>query len=133
LHGILSNGCWRGTPRLTSRRRKVAGSSVLVAGDAAGYVEPFTGEGIAWALAGGAVAGHLAGTIMSRPLQEIERAWQREHQRLVRSRQLICRIVTTVLRRPLLTRCVIRLLNYLPDSATPVMRMMSRPVPLAFL
>ncbi len=43
---------WHGTPQLT-RRRAVAGNRLLVLGDAAGYVEPFTGEGIGWALTAG--------------------------------------------------------------------------------
>lgn len=39
-----------GTPLLTRRRSSVASGNVLLAGDAAGYVEPFTGEGMTWAL-----------------------------------------------------------------------------------
>ena len=47
-----------GTP-LLSRRREVAGNRVLAIGDACGYVEPFTGEGIAWALRGAVGAAEL--------------------------------------------------------------------------
>jgi flavin-dependent dehydrogenase len=42
---------WLGTLPLTRRTPRPAGHRVLVVGDAAGYVEPFTGEGMAWALA----------------------------------------------------------------------------------
>jgi len=45
---------FRATPPLTHRSPLVAGGTgrVFRVGDAAGYVEPFTGEGIGWALAG---------------------------------------------------------------------------------
>src|SRR5438067_863486 len=33
---------WRGTPGLTRRAGRVAGTRILVLGDGAGYVEPFT-------------------------------------------------------------------------------------------
>jgi len=40
---------WRLTPPLTRSRSRLAGPGLFVVGDAAGYVEPFTGEGMAWA------------------------------------------------------------------------------------
>ncbi len=50
----LASARWQGTPDSTRRTRPLADARVFVLGDAAGYVEPFTGEGIAWALASGA-------------------------------------------------------------------------------
>ncbi|MEO8271246.1 MAG: FAD-dependent monooxygenase [Aureliella sp.] len=41
---------WRGTPPLTCRAQQLADDRVFLVGDAAGYVEPFTGEGIRWGL-----------------------------------------------------------------------------------
>lgn len=48
----------RATPPLTRHAAMVAGGSgrILRTGDAAGYVEPFTGEGIGWALAAARLA-----------------------------------------------------------------------------
>jgi flavin-dependent dehydrogenase len=43
---------WRATPALTRRSNPPAADRVLLLGDAAGYVEPFTGEGMGWALVG---------------------------------------------------------------------------------
>ena len=40
-------------------RRRVARGRVLLAGDAAGFVDPFTGEGIYYALASGKIAGEM--------------------------------------------------------------------------
>ncbi len=42
-------------------RRRVARGRVLLAGDAAGFVDPFTGEGIYYALASGRMAGEMVG------------------------------------------------------------------------
>ncbi len=44
---------WHGPARLTHRRQRLFGDRHFVTGDAAGYIEPFTGEGMAWALANG--------------------------------------------------------------------------------
>ena len=48
LEGLLDVQ-WHGTPGLTRRTRPLARDRLFYLGDAAGYVEPFTGEGIAWA------------------------------------------------------------------------------------
>ena len=42
-------------------KRRVARGRVLLAGDAAGFVDPFTGEGIYYALASGKIAGEMVG------------------------------------------------------------------------
>jgi len=44
-------------------RRIVARGRVLLAGDAAGFVDPFTGEGIYYALASGRIAGEMVGDV----------------------------------------------------------------------
>src|SRR5213078_4791567 len=46
----LRRAIWRGTPQLTSRPKRVAAERVFLIGDASGYVEPFTGEGMATAI-----------------------------------------------------------------------------------
>jgi flavin-dependent dehydrogenase len=70
---------WRGTAALT-RRRGVARGVVACAGDAAGYVEPFTGEGISWALRCGMLAGRHAARVAGGQgtAGGWERIWARE-------------------------------------------------------
>ena len=51
---------WHGTPLLSRRVSSVAAERVFLLGDAAGYVEPFTGEGMAWALTSGIAVAPLA-------------------------------------------------------------------------
>ena len=117
---------WRGTPLLNRRpaRESLADWRLLVVGDAAGYVEPFTGEGIAWALASGWSAGELA----SRPWTgAVAGAWIARIGRL-RRRQRACRAVAAMLRRPRLTRWVVAVLGTAPALARPVIRSLNRPV-----
>jgi flavin-dependent dehydrogenase len=47
----LAPAAWQRTPALTRHSSPLAGYRYLLLGDAAGYVEPFTGEGMSWALA----------------------------------------------------------------------------------
>jgi flavin-dependent dehydrogenase len=54
-------------------RRAVANGRVMLAGDAAGFVDPFYGEGIAYAILSGAEAGRLSGMV-GRGLETVERA-----------------------------------------------------------
>ena len=53
-------------------KRIVARGRVMLAGDAAGFVDPFYGEGIAYAILSGAEAGRLAGQA-ARGLETVER------------------------------------------------------------
>ena len=68
----LAGSMWHGTPPLTNRPRRVAAERLFLIGDAGGYVEPFTGEGIAAALESAAAVVPLvataspAGTVRSR-------------------------------------------------------------------
>lgn len=101
---------WQGTPTLTRRRTAVALPGVLIAGDAAGYIEPFTGEGMTWAIETGCAAGTLAAT-ESAP----ERAWPRLHARLMSSRHLRCRAVASALRSPLVTATLLTLGGRMPS------------------
>lgn len=48
----IRSAAWSGTPALRRRPDRLLAERVVAVGDAAGYWEPFTGEGIAWALRG---------------------------------------------------------------------------------
>jgi flavin-dependent dehydrogenase len=100
---------WRGTPLLTRRRARVAANGVLVVGDAAGYVEPFTGEGMTWALVTGALAGTLAATHPSP-----HRVWPQLYNARMRWPRLRCVLFAKTLRAPRLVRTVLCLSDMLP-------------------
>lgn len=116
---------WRGTPALTRSARHVAGERWFAIGDAAGYVEPFTGEGMAWALATGAAVAPIATRDWS---PASARAWKQTYVRLIRRRQRLCRVVARVLRSPTLSGLVVRVLAMAPALSRPVVRVMNRPV-----
>ena len=111
---------WRGTPPLTRHARQVAAERLFVVGDAAGYVEPFTGEGMAWALASGTAVAPLAVRAVERWRPELIQQWAAIHRRVVSRRQTVCRAAAAVLRRPWLTRLMVRLLGQAPMLAAPV-------------
>jgi flavin-dependent dehydrogenase len=118
----LATAGWRGTPRLTRRLRPLAAGRLLALGDAAGYVEPFTGEGIAWALAAAVALAPLASQALREPGTDLAAEWPRLYRQAVGRRQVVCRWAARLLRRPLLTGAAVRLLARLPGLAAPVIR-----------
>ena len=123
----MAEAKWHGTARLTQRRQRVFGDRYFVIGDAAGYIEPFTGEGMAWALATGRAVVPLvlesldAGTKLTGP------AWERAQHNLIGNRMRLCRLVSRSLRSPLLVQLAIRLLAWAPSLACPVVRSLNKP------
>lgn len=113
---------WRGTPRLTWRAPRLAAHRLFVLGDAASYVEPFTGEGIAWALAAGTAVAPLAVRAARQWQPGLAREWSAAYYQTVVSRQMACRVMAAVLRRPALTATLIGILSWAPALATPLLR-----------
>jgi flavin-dependent dehydrogenase len=112
--GGLKTAQWRGTGPLTTRRRAVAGSRVLVIGDACGFVEPFTGEGMSWAIRGAWAAVEL---LPDRPQDWDEgliQAWRQRHEATVGQRQRWCRRLRAILGRPALAGSVLATAHWWP-------------------
>jgi menaquinone-9 beta-reductase len=118
---------WRGTPLLTRRLSQPSTERCFVLGDAAGYVEPFTGEGMAWAFASGVAVAPLAATGVREWHPQLGKQWAWLHRHLVRERQVAIRIAAQVLRHPWLTYAMVSLLSLLPELARPVLRWMNHP------
>jgi flavin-dependent dehydrogenase len=119
---------WSVTPTLTRHRSRIAGQRILVVGDAAGYVEPFTGEGMAWALAGGHAVAAVADQALSEGWsKQIEQAWQQAYRKTVAKRMVGCRAVAALLRRPRLTKTTLRLLQFMPGLSNRVIQHIARP------
>jgi flavin-dependent dehydrogenase len=122
----LAGAAWRGTPALTRRAAHVAAERLFVLGDAAGYVEPFTGEGMAWALAGGTAVAPLAIQAARAWRPDLMNQWAALHQRRIACRQTVCRLTARVLRHPVLARGVIGLLAHAPGLAGPALRRLNQ-------
>lgn len=115
---------WKGTPPLTRRPRQVAGERWFAVGDASGYVEPFTGEGMAWAIASAAGLAPIAAADWSAARTA---EWSSAHARLVGRRQGVCRAAAAVLRSPTLCRISVIALSLVPALARPVVAALNRP------
>ena len=110
---------WAGTPPLTRRLIDPALRGIFVIGDAAGYVEPFTGEGMAWAFA--AAEAVVPFIVQSLRLEDgrAERQWVARRARLLRRDQRWCRLLALALRRPALVGPAVALLSRHPGAAAP--------------
>jgi len=87
-----------------------------VLGDAAGYVEPFTGEGMAWALRSSSAALPIVtDAIVNGWLPRHAQQWDKAYRLAVRKNQWRCRLFSAVLRRPRLTRAVLATTGRLPE------------------
>ncbi len=118
---------WRGTPGLGSRPPRLGGERILAVGDAAGFPEPFTGEGMSWALAGAVTLAPLALEAVGDWDPRIPRRWEALFRGSVYRAQRLSRGVAWTLRRPLLSRRLIRLLHHFPAVAVPLVRRAATP------
>lgn len=90
---------WRGTPILT-RSGKISDTRYFAIGDACGYVEPFTGEGMTWALQSASLAAPLIEEgVLAWDLQLMQR-WELCYKENVGKSQRFCRLTKKLLRLP---------------------------------
>ena len=80
-------------------------------GDAAGYIEPFTGEGMSWAIEGAAAAARIARDIISRGDAA---PWNRTLAEAVGAHQRRCRRFAAMLRHPRATMYALRAASRVP-------------------
>lgn len=126
----LNEGLWRGTPRLTHHSFRLAQERLFVIGDAAGYIEPFTGEGIACALWCGAAVSPIALEAIRQWTPALSDRWGAMYRRQVGRRQWACRVMAAVLRRAALTRAAIDVLSWAPSLAAPMIQYVNAPLPI---
>jgi menaquinone-9 beta-reductase len=118
------SGHWRGTPTLTRRPARVVGLGWLALGDAAGYVEPFTGEGMTWAIASGLASTEaLIAAQHGQPF-----GWAARLRSLVGPRRLVCQSLTSGLRSPAFSASAFRVMRLFPWLAPHVMAMGQGPM-----
>src|SRR5262249_1630681 len=118
---------WQGTAALLRRTRPLAEDRMFLIGDAAGYVAPFTGEGIAWALASAQAVVPLALRAIERWDSRLGCAWSNAHWRLVGRRHVICRAIALALERPGLTRVGFEFCKYAPGAAETILKRLYAP------
>jgi len=113
---------WQGTPHLWRERRTLYTHDLLVAGDAAGYVEPFTGEGMGWALSTGLAAGEHAAAVIEGTATAP--AWEARVRALVGDARARCGWTARALRHPTLVRAALGAAACWPSLAARIATMM---------
>jgi flavin-dependent dehydrogenase len=108
---------WRATPPLSGAAPLVAGRSrrIFRVGDAAGYVEPFTGEGMGWALVSGRLAAEAI--LETDGSQEAAARYARDHAAHFGRHHARCRRVARSLRQPRLVQAAVRAAEWWPWAA----------------
>jgi flavin-dependent dehydrogenase len=121
----------KGTGFLTRRRRRVSAPGIFVLGDSAAYTAPFTGEGMAWALASAEAAADIGVHALLDGSPGTVRAWQHWHDTAMRGRQRTSRMVRAITHSPLAARTILSLLNARPGLdciAASITRRLSAPL-----
>jgi menaquinone-9 beta-reductase len=116
---------WAGTVTLTRHLRRPVARRVLVIGDASGYVEPFTGEGIGWAMAAARAVVPFVREGLGTWTDGLERRWLDVVTAVVRRDQRWCRVVSPVLRSSWATHALVRTLGPFPALARPLVAHMT--------
>ena len=121
----LEDAEWKGTKALRSRPRRVAHERLFGVGDAAGYVEPFTGEGVQCALDSAALLAPLVTRAAASWQPQLADEWQQRHAAEVRGSQRFCTLLSGALRHSQAVRLALRLLALYPSLGAPVVRRVS--------
>lgn len=110
---------FRATPPLSRTAPLVSGGQrVFRVGDAASYVEPFTGEGIGWALAGARMlVASMLGPQGLRPLAEAAARYFEADRRGFGGARSRCRVVAAAVRRPPVVSAAIAVARAAPWAA----------------
>jgi len=116
---------WRGTGPLTRQVSRAAGERLFIIGDAAGYVEPFTGEGLAWAMSSAVMVTPHALAAIEDWQPEIAANWVAAYRKGLRGRQQSCFRLARLLRHPWLVRNTVSALSRFPSLAEPLVRRMN--------
>jgi flavin-dependent dehydrogenase len=108
---------FQGTPPLTRRRDRLGADRVLVIGDACGYVEPFTGQGMAWAIDSAVGAAELLPTSLNDWPADLPHRWRERYLATIRASQRCCRWLRPMMHHPLPARAAIAVAGAIPAVA----------------
>ena len=113
---------WRGTPALTTRAKQLAAERVFLVGDAANYVEPFTGEGILWALKSGIGVNPFVKDAVVQWDDSIATRWEDWHKTNLQQQQWLCRQISFGLKHASLRWLAHQAIRFRPGIAQAVIR-----------
>jgi len=116
-----------GTTPLLRRRRLAGFQRLLAVGDAACYEEPFTGQGMTWAMIGAMGAADWIQTA-SRAPADLGQGWPFQLRRLLHPEMKRCRWISLALRNRVSRRLMGYALANFPGLSQPVVRVLNRPL-----
>ena len=117
---------WRATLPLTRRVTPPAHHGIFLVGDAVGYIEPFTGEGMTWAATGAVALVDLVDEAVDGWREELAAAWSARLGRLVKHRQWVCRSVQWGLRHARVRRVSMAMIDRFPRLIDPLLAQINR-------
>lgn len=122
---------WRGTPDLTRSADAPGAARLLLIGDAASYIEPFTGEGMTWAIEDArSVVPHVEAVLEGTDPHAALAAWTADRRRRARHGRRLVRTVAWISRREWRIRATLGILRAAPVLAVPLVRSATTSLPL---
>jgi flavin-dependent dehydrogenase len=107
--GVAHDHVWRTITPLRRAALRPARAGLFLVGDAARVVEPFTGEGIYYALRSGELAAEaIAAAIHNGDPETAARSYSRAHERLYRGRLWVNRVARAAVLSPGVTSALLR-------------------------
>jgi flavin-dependent dehydrogenase len=89
----------------------------MAVGDACGYVEPFTGEGMAWAMHSAKLAVDLLPQPGAQWAPDLAEQWRRVHRAEIRRGQWLCGVMRPMLHHTGLAAAALALGRAMPKAA----------------
>jgi flavin-dependent dehydrogenase len=117
---------WHGTPPLTRSVTPLAFDRCLLIGDAAAYVEPFTGEGIGWAMHSAVLVAELVSRYRGYWGESIVQLWPAMYARALAHRQRSCRVLSQSLRIAAIRHLMTFGLSHVPALSIPIVQRLDR-------
>jgi flavin-dependent dehydrogenase len=115
LAQCLEQQTWHATPKLTRFSFDLARNRVFLLGDATGYVEPFTGEGMSWAMLAAKKLWEITQSIQTlEPSDCQERDWNLWNQQQCKTKRSVSRWVSRRARNTQSAKWVITALDWFP-------------------
>ena len=118
---------WQGTPALTRRTRPIAIPRLFLVGDSAGYVEPFTGEGMGWALLSVRKLKPIVTQAVALWNDRFMMDWEHAYTRSIGRRQGLCRSLAATLARPRLSAFAFHAARLSPAISAQIVRRINAP------
>jgi flavin-dependent dehydrogenase len=116
LEGAMPSGALGGQLPLESRARRGVAPGVVLLGDAAGFIDPITGGGIAQALLSAELlAAHLCPARGFDPGLDALLEFDRQRRALLRDGAILTRTLLALARRPAFARGTLRLMRRTPS------------------